>query len=104
MSHPISPNLLFSKILVCCRRILFQSGGGAAVSGFPSACPGALSWKRGSTTMCKKLVLAAVAILVGSMVVKHTSVGSLARVWWNDARQAVERQVPPETQIKRLEQ
>jgi chromosome segregation ATPase len=54
--------------------------------------------------MCKKLVLAAVAIVVGSMVVKHTSVGSLARVWWNDARQAVERQVPPETQIKRLEQ
>jgi len=53
--------------------------------------------------MCKKLVLAAVAIVVGSMVVKHTSVGSLARVWWNDARQAVERQVPPETQIKRLE-
>ncbi len=53
--------------------------------------------------MCKKLVLAAVAILVGTAVVRHTSIGSLAHVWWRDAKQAVERQVPPEVQIKRLE-
>jgi chromosome segregation ATPase len=53
--------------------------------------------------MCKKLVLAAVAILVGTAVVRHTSIGSLAQVWWRDAKQAVERQVPPEVQIKRLE-
>jgi chromosome segregation ATPase len=52
--------------------------------------------------MCKKLVLAAVAILVGTAVVKHTSIGSLAQVWWRDAKQAVERQVPPEVQIKQL--
>jgi chromosome segregation ATPase len=52
--------------------------------------------------MCKKLILAAVAILVGTAVVKHTSVGSLAQVWWRDAKQAVERAVPPEVQIKRL--
>jgi len=52
--------------------------------------------------MCKKLVLAAVAILVGTAVVKHTSIGSLAQVWWHDAKQAVERQVPPEVQIKQL--
>jgi len=52
--------------------------------------------------MCKKLVIAAVAILVGSAVVKHTSVGSLVQVWWHDAKQAVERQVPPEVQIKQL--
>jgi chromosome segregation ATPase len=52
--------------------------------------------------MCKKLVLAAVAILVGTAVVRHTSIGSLAQVWWHDAKQAVERQVPPETQIKQL--
>jgi len=53
--------------------------------------------------MCKKLVLAAVAILVGTAVVRHTSFGSLAQVWWHDAKQAVERQVPPEVQIKQLE-
>jgi len=53
--------------------------------------------------MCKKLVLAAVAILVGTAVVRHTSVGSLAHVWWHDAKKAVERQVPPEVQIKQLE-
>ena len=52
--------------------------------------------------MCKKLILAAVAILVGTAVVKHTSFGSLAQVWWRDAKQAVERTVPPEVQIKRL--
>jgi chromosome segregation ATPase len=52
--------------------------------------------------MCKKLIVAAVAILVGTAVVKHTSIGSLAQVWWHDAKQAVERQVPPEVQIKRL--
>jgi hypothetical protein len=52
--------------------------------------------------MCKKLILAAVAILVGTAVVKHTSFGSLAQVWWRDAKQAVERSVPPEVQIKRL--
>jgi chromosome segregation ATPase len=52
--------------------------------------------------MCKKLIVAAVAILVGTAVVKNTSVGSLAQVWWRDAKQAVERQVPPEVQIKRL--
>lgn len=53
--------------------------------------------------MCKKLVLAAVAILVGTAVVRHTSFGSLAQVWWHDAKRAVERQVPPEVQIKQLE-
>jgi peptidoglycan hydrolase CwlO-like protein len=52
--------------------------------------------------MCKKLVIAAVAILVGTAVVRHTSLGSLAQVWWHDAAQAVARQVPPEQQIKRL--
>jgi chromosome segregation ATPase len=52
--------------------------------------------------MCKKLVIAAVAILVGTAVVKHTTIGSLAQVWWHDAKQAIERQVPPEVQIKQL--
>jgi hypothetical protein len=53
--------------------------------------------------MCKKLVLAAVAILVGTAVVRHTSIGSLAQVWWHDAKTFAERQVPPEVQIKQLE-
>jgi chromosome segregation ATPase len=52
--------------------------------------------------MCKKLVIAAVAILVGTAVIKHTTLGSLAQVWWHDAKAAMERQVPPEVQIKQL--
>jgi predicted nucleic acid-binding Zn-ribbon protein len=52
--------------------------------------------------MCKKLVIAAVAILVGTAVVKHTTIGSLCQVWWHDAKQVIERQVPPEVQIKQL--
>jgi chromosome segregation ATPase len=52
--------------------------------------------------MCKKLVLAAAAILIGTAVVKHTSIGSLVQVWWHDAKQAVERQVPLEVQIRQL--
>jgi predicted nucleic acid-binding Zn-ribbon protein len=52
--------------------------------------------------MLKKLVLAAAAVAIGMFVVKSTSVGSLAQVWWKDARAAVERQVPPEVQLRQL--
>jgi chromosome segregation ATPase len=49
--------------------------------------------------MCKKLVIAAVAILVGTAVVRHSS---LVRVWYDDAKQALSRQVPLETKIRQL--
>jgi hypothetical protein len=52
--------------------------------------------------MCKKLLVAAVAIVVGMTVVKHTQLGSLLHVWWRDARTSVERQIPPEVQVKQL--
>jgi chromosome segregation ATPase len=52
--------------------------------------------------MCKKLLIAAVALVVGLSVVKHTSLGSLIQVWWKDARASVEKQIPPEVQIKQL--
>jgi chromosome segregation ATPase len=52
--------------------------------------------------MCKKLLIAAVALVVGLSVVKHTQLGSLLRVWWKDVRVSVEKQIPPEVQIKQL--
>jgi chromosome segregation ATPase len=52
--------------------------------------------------MCKKLLVAAVALVVGLSVVKHTQLGSLLHVWWKDARASVEKQIPPEVQIKQL--
>jgi chromosome segregation ATPase len=52
--------------------------------------------------MCKKLLIAAVALVVGLAVVKHTQLGSLIQVWWKDARASVEKQIPPEVQIKQL--
>jgi len=53
--------------------------------------------------MCKKFVLAALAIFVGTTIIRHTGFGSLVQVWWRDARHAIERQVPPEVQIKQLD-
>jgi hypothetical protein len=52
--------------------------------------------------MCKKLFLAAVAIVLGVVVVRHTQLGTLIQVWWHDARASVEKAIPPEVQIKQL--
>jgi chromosome segregation ATPase len=52
--------------------------------------------------MCKKLLVAAVAVVVGLAVVKHTQLGSLLQVWWKDAKISVEKQIPPEVRIKQL--
>jgi chromosome segregation ATPase len=52
--------------------------------------------------MCKKVLVAAVAVVVGLFIVKKTELGSLMHVWWKDARASLERQVPPEVQIKQL--
>jgi chromosome segregation ATPase len=51
--------------------------------------------------MCKKLFIAAVAILVGTVAVRHSS---LAKVWFQDLKQAVQRQVPLDTQIRQLKE
>jgi chromosome segregation ATPase len=52
--------------------------------------------------MCKKLFVTAIAIVVGLLVVKHTQLGSLAQVWWHDARASLEKQIPPDVKIRRL--
>jgi chromosome segregation ATPase len=52
--------------------------------------------------MVKKLVIAAAAVVVGLVIVKNTTVGSLLRVWWQDTGTFCSRQVSPETRIKQL--
>jgi chromosome segregation ATPase len=52
--------------------------------------------------MCKKLVIAASAVVVGLVVLRWTDLGSLIQVWWKDAAACCQRQIPPETRIKQL--
>jgi len=52
--------------------------------------------------MCKKLLIAALAVVVGVGVVSSTRLGSHIRLWWNKAGDQIARQIPPETEIERL--
>jgi septal ring factor EnvC (AmiA/AmiB activator) len=52
--------------------------------------------------MCKKLVLATLAVLVALVVVKRTWVGSHVRAWWHRTCEQVRGSVDPETEIQRL--
>jgi hypothetical protein len=52
--------------------------------------------------MCKKLCLATGALIVGLVVITFTGLGTLAQVKWHDASRWMEKQVPPETQLKQL--
>lgn len=52
--------------------------------------------------MCKKLLIAALAVLVGVGVVSSTRLGSHIRLWWNKGSNWAQHQVPPETEIERL--
>jgi len=52
--------------------------------------------------MCKKLMIAALAVVVGVGVVSSTRVGSHIRLWWNKSSAWAQQQVPPETEIERL--
>jgi len=52
--------------------------------------------------MLKKLVIAAAAVVVGLFLLRTTTMGSLAQVWWKDAGNWCSRQVPPETKLKQL--
>jgi hypothetical protein len=52
--------------------------------------------------MCKKLVLAVGAVIVGLLVISFTGVSSLLTVKWNETRGWMQRQVPLETQIETL--
>jgi chromosome segregation ATPase len=53
--------------------------------------------------MCKKLCLAVGAVIVGLVVITFTGLGTLAQVKWHEANRWMEKQVPPETQLKRLQ-
>jgi len=52
--------------------------------------------------MCKKLLIAALAIVVGVGVVSGTRLGSHFRLWYNKSSTWAKQQVPPETEIERL--
>jgi len=52
--------------------------------------------------MCKKLMIAALAVVVGVGVVSSTRLGSHIRLWWNKSSAWAQQQVPPETEIERL--
>jgi len=52
--------------------------------------------------MCKKLLIAALAVVVGVGVVSSTRLGSHIRLCWNKVSREVNQQIPPETEIERL--
>jgi hypothetical protein len=52
--------------------------------------------------MCKKLLIAALAIVVGVGVVSGTRLGSHFRLWYNKSSCWAKNQVSPETEIDRL--
>ena len=52
--------------------------------------------------MCKKVLIAALAVVVGLAVVKGTWIGSHLRLKCSNARHWMEAQVPPEQEIARL--
>jgi len=52
--------------------------------------------------MCKKLLIAAIAIAVGVGVVSGTRLGSHVRMKWHRAQQWAQEQVPLESEIERL--
>jgi hypothetical protein len=59
--------------------------------------------------MCKKLLVATIAVVIGLVVVTKTPVGSLVHGWWSDftayckaEKQAREAKIPPEERIRQL--
>jgi len=52
--------------------------------------------------MCKRVLIAAVAVIVGLAIVSGTRVGSHLRLWKKRATAWAEKQVTPETEIQRL--
>jgi len=52
--------------------------------------------------MCKKVVIAALAVVVALAVVKGTWLGSHIRLWKQNLRTAIRDRVPPEQEIQRL--
>jgi peptidoglycan hydrolase CwlO-like protein len=57
---------------------------------------------KGFSIMCKKLLIAAIALAVGVGVVSGTRLGSHIRLKWHKAQQWAQQQVPLESEIERL--
>jgi len=57
---------------------------------------------KGFSIMCKKVLIAAVAVVVALAVVKGTWVGSHLRLWRQNLQTAVRDRIPPEQEIQRL--
>lgn len=53
--------------------------------------------------MTKKIIIAVVAVVVALAVINFTWLGSHFRSWWRETAQRVERSVPLDREIKRLE-
>jgi chromosome segregation ATPase len=52
--------------------------------------------------MCKKFLIAGVAVIVGLLVVKKTEVGSHLRAWWKDGRNFVKNSISIDKEIERV--
>jgi len=52
--------------------------------------------------MCKKFLIAGVAVVLGLMVVKKTEVGSHLRALWRDGKSFVQNSIPIDSEIERL--
>ena len=52
--------------------------------------------------MCKKIGIAAVAVLAGLLVLNNTRLGSWVGFAWKKAKDGICKQVPPEVEIERL--
>jgi chromosome segregation ATPase len=52
--------------------------------------------------MCKKFLIAGVAVALGLLVVKKTEVGSHLRAWWKDGKTFVQNSIPIDSEIERL--
>jgi len=52
--------------------------------------------------MCKKFLIAGVAVALGLLVVKKTDVGSHLRAWWKDGKHFVQNSIPIDSEIDRL--
>jgi chromosome segregation ATPase len=52
--------------------------------------------------MCRKLLVAAVVVIVGVVLLRKTWVGHQVETWWQDTREAMESRIPPEKRIKEL--
>jgi septal ring factor EnvC (AmiA/AmiB activator) len=52
--------------------------------------------------MCKKVLIAAVAVVVALAVVKGTWLGSHIRLWRQNLQTAIHNRIPPEQEIQRL--